>query len=69
MSDKASQAGTLTVVLDEQERSELSQLLDHALRETRVEVHHTHTPDFRDQVQRREEVLRRLIEKLGHAGT
>ena len=34
------------------------------IRETRVEVHHTHTPDFRDQVQRREELLRRLIEKL-----
>jgi hypothetical protein len=68
MSDKASQAGTWTVVLDEQERSELSQLLDHALRETRVEVHHTHTPDFRDQVQRREEVFRRLIEKLRQAG-
>jgi hypothetical protein len=30
-------------------------------------VHHTHTPDFRDQVQRREEVLRRLLEKLRHA--
>jgi len=68
MSDKASQAGTWTVVLDEQERSELSQLLDHALRETRVEVHHTHTPDFRDHVQRREELLRRLIEKLRNAG-
>ncbi len=67
MSDKASQGGVWTVVLDEEERSELSQLLDHALRETRVEVHHTHTPDFRDQVQRREEVLRRLLEKLRHA--
>jgi len=68
MSDKASQAGTWTVVLDEQERSELSQLVDHAMREARVEVHHTHTPDFRDQVQRREELLRRLIEKLRNAG-
>jgi hypothetical protein len=53
-----------TLVLDEQEKNELSQLLDQALRETRVEVHRTHTPDFRDHVQSREELLRRLIEKL-----
>jgi hypothetical protein len=68
MSANASPAGGYTVVLDEQERNELRQLLDHALRETRVEVHRTHTPDFHDQVQRREELYRRLIEKLGQGG-
>jgi hypothetical protein len=63
-----SQPGTLTVTFEEQERSELLGLLEQALGETRVEVHRTHTPDFREQVQRREEILRRLIEKLRRPG-
>jgi hypothetical protein len=39
------------------------------LGETRVEVHRTHTPEFREQVQRREAILRRLIEKLRQPGS
>jgi hypothetical protein len=62
-------AGEFAVTLDEQERSELLQLLKQSLAETRVEVHHTHTPDFRDQVQRREELLRRLIAKIQGSGS
>ena len=39
-------------------------LLERALGETRVEVHRTHTPGFRDQVLHQEAVIRRLLEKL-----
>jgi hypothetical protein len=31
-------------------------------------VHHTHTPDYRTQLLRREELLRRLIEKFHKGG-
>lgn len=65
MSTKVSQQPTLTLSLEEPERAELLQMLQQALRETRVEAHRTHTPDFRDQVLGREKLLRTLIEKLG----
>jgi len=68
MTTDAAPARTYTIALDEESRSELLHLLEHALGETRVEVHHTHTPDFRDQVKHREEVLRGLIEKLQPTG-
>jgi hypothetical protein len=61
--------GSLNVTLESQELAELVQLLEHALGETRVEVHHTHTPDFRAQVQQRETILRGLIAKLKKAGS
>jgi hypothetical protein len=54
--------------LDEESRSELLSLLEQALGETRVEVHHTHTPNFRAQVQHREAILKRLIATLRQAG-
>jgi hypothetical protein len=68
MSTDAPRIGTLTLTLDEPERSELLQLLEVALGELRVEVHHTHTPDYRTQLLRREELLRRLIEKFRKGG-
>ncbi len=49
---------------DEHERSELQALLDVALRDLRVEIHRTHTPDYREQLVRREALLKRLIEKF-----
>ncbi|MDR3637074.1 MAG: hypothetical protein P4L84_24940 [Isosphaeraceae bacterium] len=66
MSPNTHPAGMTSVIIDERERSELLALVEHALGETRVEVHHTHTPDFRAQVQLREQTLRGLIEKLRH---
>jgi len=57
--------GMLSLTLDEHERSELLGLLEAALGDLRVEVHRTHTPDYRNQLLRREEILRRLIEKFG----
>jgi hypothetical protein len=66
MSASESHMGTAVVALDGQERAELVRMLESALGDVRVEVHHTHTPDFRDQVKEREALLRRLIEKLRH---
>ena len=56
-----------TLSLDERERSELLALLTAALGDTRVEVHHTHSPNFRTQIELREQTLRGLIEKLRHS--
>jgi hypothetical protein len=65
MSTGASEAGTTTLTFNKAEKDELLQLLDAALGDLRVEIHHTHhTPDFRDQLLRREELLRGLIAKL-----
>jgi hypothetical protein len=53
-----------TLTLNENERAELTLLLEQSLKETRVEVHRTHTPGYRENVQREEQVLRGLLEKL-----
>jgi hypothetical protein len=54
----------LTLRLDEEERAVLQRLLEQALGETRVEVHRTHTPDFRMQVQHRKELLAKMVKKI-----
>ncbi len=50
--------------INEQERTELLNLLRQSLGETRVEVHRTHTPGYREEVQRQEKVIRDLLDKL-----
>jgi hypothetical protein len=57
-----------TVVFTEEERAVLLDLLQQALGETRVEVHRTHTPSFRDKVLREEQLIRGLVEKLRIVG-
>ena len=64
MSTNVGQAAMMTVTFDEEERAELLHLIEQTLSETRVEVHRTHTPDYRAQVIHREELLRRLVQKL-----
>lgn len=55
----------MSIELNDEERTMLRTMVDQALRETRVEVHRTHhSPDFRAQVQHREDVLRALLAKL-----
>lgn len=52
--------------LTEEEQVVLRNMIEQALRETRVEVHRTHhSPDFRAQVQHHEQVLRDLLAKMG----
>jgi hypothetical protein len=60
-------AGTCTLTLSEEERNLLLELLETDLGETRVEVHHTQTPGFRERVKHREVILRALIEKFRQA--
>ena len=50
--------------LTAEEKQYLIRLLDARLGETRVEVHRTHTPDYREQVQQEEALVRGLLAKL-----
>lgn len=59
---------TFTLQLSDEERTELLQLVEHSLKETRVEVHRTHTPDYRASVQHEEGVLRNILAKLRGSG-
>ena len=54
-----------TLILNEQERAELTRMLEQALGDTRVEVHRTHfSPEYRATVQQEEGVIRGLLDKL-----
>lgn len=66
MSTKAEGAGMTTLMLDKAEKDELLQLLEAALGDLPSEIHRTHTPDFRAQLVRREDLLKRLIAKFRH---
>jgi hypothetical protein len=57
-----------TLVLNEREREELLLLLEQSLKDTRVEVHRTHTPGYRENVQMEEALLRGLLDKVRKCG-
>jgi len=57
-----------TFMFSEEERVEMVRLLEQILRETRVEIHRTHTPDYRDRVIGQESLLRGLLAKLQQTG-
>jgi len=57
-----------TFMFSEVERVEMVRLLEQVLGETRVEIHRTHTPDYRDRVIGQESLLRGLLVKLQRAG-
>ena len=59
---------TRTFMFSEEERVEMVRLLEQVLGETRVEIHRTHTPDYRDRVMGQESLLRGLLAKLQRAG-
>ena len=61
--------GEFNLVITEQEREELLRLLKSSLGETRVEVHRTHTPGFREDVKHEEQVIRTLLEKVERFGS
>ena len=52
------------LMINDQERAELLRVLKTSLGETRVEVHRTHTPGFREDVQQEEAVIRSLLQKI-----
>jgi hypothetical protein len=55
-------------MFSEEERVEMVRLLEQVLGETRVEIHRTHTPGYRDRVIGQESLLRGLLVKLQRAG-
>jgi len=57
-----------TFTLSEEERVEMVRLLEQVLGETRVEIHRTHTPDYRERVIGQESLLRGLLAKLQRVG-
>lgn len=58
------ETGAITVTLAAEEKTAILDLLAQSLGETRIEVHRTHTPEFREDVLHHEALIRRLIEKL-----
>jgi adenine C2-methylase RlmN of 23S rRNA A2503 and tRNA A37 len=55
-----------SVAITEDERAELVRLLEESLRESRVEAHRTHTPDYRERVLGEQALLRALLDKFQH---
>ena len=55
--------------ISEEERAELILLLEHALGENRVEIHRTHTPEYRSRVIGEQSLLRVLLDKFQHMRT
>ena len=53
-----------TVMLTPEEKAYLMRVLTNAIEETRVEVHRTHTPNFRDRVLAEEQLIRGLLAKV-----
>ncbi len=58
---------TFTLTLTEEERVQLLNVLEQADREALVEVHRTESAEFREFVERKEAMLRSVIEKLRRA--
>jgi len=64
MSTPATEARAITLSLSPEERSLLRNFLAQKLREKRVEEHRTESFEFREYVQREEELLQGLLDKL-----
>ncbi len=62
--DTATETRMHTLTISEVERAEIVRLLEQVLGETRVEVHRTHTPEYRDRVLAAESLLRGLLDKF-----
>ena len=54
----------IQITLSSDEKQYLLRTLQTAIGESRVEVHRTHTPDFRERVLAEEKLLRGLLAKL-----
>lgn len=57
----------LQLTLTNPERECLVELLERALKETRVEEHRTRAPTYREHVIQREDLISSLLSKLGQA--
>jgi hypothetical protein len=57
------------VELTPEECTLLANLLDQAVRDLKAEIHHTDTPDYKDQLKEREALMVGLLRKLGCSPT
>jgi hypothetical protein len=64
MSTVATKPRITALTFDDAEKSEILKLVETALGDLRVEIHRTHTPDYRSGLLKREELLKKLIEKI-----
>ena len=55
----------MTIRFEDEELSEVTELLEMAFRDLRVEVRHTHVSGEREHFKHREKVLLGVLEKLG----
>jgi hypothetical protein len=56
-------------LISEEEQAELIHLLEYAIGENRVEIHRTHTPQYRERVLSERTLLRGLLDKFQHMRT
>ena len=54
----------MNLVLSAEERVYILDTLEHAFKDLREEIHHTHTSTFKDELKVKEEMVRQLITKL-----
>jgi len=54
----------LSLVLNEEERTQLLSVLTQVLRDTGVEAHRTDAPDYREWIERREQILQDIVNRL-----
>ena len=64
MASATTTSAEFAVILTEDERAQLLNFLEQALRDKRVEVHRTEAPDYREHVRHQEAVMESLIGKL-----
>jgi len=57
----------MQLTLTAEERDYLVDLLETVLKDTRVEEHRTRTPTYRELVLKQEDVIVKLLSKLGHS--
>ena len=55
----------LQITLTDTERRCLAEVLERALKETRVEEHRTRAPTYREHIAEHEQCLARILDKLG----
>ena len=53
------------ISISSEERRFLIGFLEEALKGTRIEEHRTRTPSYREHIVEREEIITRLLDKLG----
>jgi len=62
----ATQPMAHTFMVSEEERTELIRLLEQACSESRIEMHRTHTPEYRERVSQEQALLRGLLDRFQH---